>query len=98
SSRGQLGNLYDAMPGRRDEAVAYYRQAAEIHRELGDLRLEGQDCRNAAGTLVALGRFDEARAELERAIACDAQFGGNSEPWRMWGILHQLETASGNPA
>lgn len=100
STRGQLGNLYVAIPGRREEAVVYFRQAAEIYAapETADPMKEGFSCGNAATALASLGRFDEARAELARAIECKSQFGANAEPWKTWDILHNLERATGNPA
>ncbi|HET89486.1 MAG TPA: tetratricopeptide repeat protein, partial [Chloroflexi bacterium] len=36
-----LGNLYDDHLNRPEEAVTFYRQAAEIYVALGDLRYEG---------------------------------------------------------
>ncbi len=99
-TRNQLGNLYAAMPGRREEAVAYYRQAAEIFAapETADAMNEGRARNNTAVSLVALGRYDEARAELQRALKCNSPFGANAEPWKTWMILHNLETAAGDPA
>ncbi len=100
STRSQLGNLYDRMPGRREDAVAFYLQAAEIRADpaTADPLKEGQSRSNAANTLVALGRHAEARTQLQRALACKAPYGPNAEPWTTWNILHNLETAVGNPA
>jgi tetratricopeptide (TPR) repeat protein len=99
STRGQLGNLYNRMPGRREDAVAFYLQAAEIYADpaTADPLNEGFARSNAANTLIALGRHAEAREQLQRAVACDALFGPNAEPWKTWTILHDLETAVGNP-
>jgi tetratricopeptide (TPR) repeat protein len=97
SSLGELGNLYDAL-GRLEEAVAFYRQAADIHVALGDGRYEGVDHNNIADTLVKLRRYDEARAEILRAIECDRPFGHAAEPWKTWGILHRIEQALGDAA
>lgn len=99
-SRGQLGNLYDRMPGRREDAVAFYLQAAEICADpaTADTLKEGRSRSNAADTLIALGRHAEARQQLQRALACKAQFGPNAQPWKTWMILHNLETAVGNDA
>lgn len=100
SSRLQLGNLYDRMPGRREEAVVFKLQAAEIYAApaTADPLNEGRARSNAANTLIALGRLPEAREQLQRALACIAPFGPNAEPWKTWDILHHLETAAGNPA
>lgn len=99
SSRGQLGSLYDRMPGRREDAVAFKLQAAEIYADPATANPlnEGRAPNNAAGTLVALGRHAEARQQLQRALACKAPYGPNAEPWTTWMILHNLETAVGNP-
>lgn len=99
STRLQLGNLYDRMPGRREDAVAFYLQAAEICADPATANplKEGRSRSNAAGTLITLGRHAEAREQLQRALACKALFGPNAEPWKTWNILHNLETAAGNP-
>lgn len=41
SSLNMLGNLYDDDLNRPEEAVVFYRQAADIYVALGDLRYEG---------------------------------------------------------
>ena len=98
STRDQLGLLYGRMEGRLEDAVVYHLQSAEIRQEAGLLREEGRSRSNVAPKLIALGRFDEARAELERAITCIGQFGANAAPWKTWGTLHKLESAAGNHA
>lgn len=100
STRLQLGNLYDRMPGRREDAVAFFLQSAEIFADpaTADPLKEGHARNNAANTLIALGRHEEARQQLQRAFACQAPYGINAEPWRMWGVLHALESAVGNHA
>lgn len=96
SSLGELGNLYKL--NRPEEAVTFYRQAADIHVELGDLRYEGVDRSNIASTLRKLQRYDEARGEIQRAIECYQPFGVAAQPWTAFNILHDIETATGNPA
>jgi len=81
--------------GRLEEAVNCHRQAAGIYRELDDLRWEGAVRSNLAYTLIKLGRLDEARPAIERAIACDEPFGHLAEPWKTWDILHKLASRSG---
>jgi tetratricopeptide (TPR) repeat protein len=95
-SLGELGNLYDQM-GRLEEAVAFSRQAADIYARLQDLRNEGGTHSNLATTLIKLQRFEEARRELQRAIECKKPFGHVAESWRTWGILHNVEQATGHP-
>ena len=71
SSLNQLGLLF-AERGRSEEAVRFCVQAAEIYRELDDRASEGRVRDNAANNLLRLGRHDEARWELDRAIECKA--------------------------
>jgi tetratricopeptide (TPR) repeat protein len=92
----ELGILYDVM-GRLEEAVTFHRQATDIHTTLGNLINEGRARNNLANTLLHLQRYDDARRELQRAIACKEPFGHAAEPWTAWGILHDLEQATGNP-
>ena len=94
----QLGNLYDDALGRPEEAVAFYRQAADKYVEIRDAASEGRTRNNLADTLRKLGRLDEARQEIRRAIECKAQFGHASEPWKAWAILADIETDAGHPA
>jgi tetratricopeptide (TPR) repeat protein len=94
----QLGNLYDDHLNRPEEAVTFYRQAADIFFELGDMRNEGGAHSNIALTLNKLKRYDEARSEIMRAIECKRQFGHTAEHWKTFDILHDIETADGNHA
>ncbi len=94
----QLGNLYDDVLDRPEEAAAFYRQAADKYVEIGDVAKEGSARNNLADTLRKLRRLDEARQEIRRAIECKAQFGHASEPWKTWAILADIETDAGNPA
>ena len=97
SSLGQLGNFYDTTLGQPEEAITFYRQAADIAVELGDLAKEGTMRNNIANTLVNLKRYDEARSEILRAIECKSQFGHAATPWNAFAILQQIETAQNNP-
>jgi tetratricopeptide (TPR) repeat protein len=94
----QLGVLYNNCLNRPEEAVTFYRQAADIDVALGDLKNEGIDRNNIANTLHKLQRYDEARGEIRRAIECKQQFGHAATPWTSFDILHDIETATGNPA
>ncbi|MDZ4700231.1 MAG: tetratricopeptide repeat protein [Rhodothermales bacterium] len=98
STLGQLGMLYDDALGRPEEAVAFYRQAADMRVEIRDVAGEGRARGNLAETLRKLRRLDEARQEIRRKIECDAQFGHASEPWTTWNILAGIETDAGNAA
>ena len=93
----QLGNLYDKM-GRFEEAVTFYRQAADIYVQLEDLAKEGFARSNLAIPLIKLERYDEARAEIRRAIECKQPYGHAARPWTSWAVLHGLERAVGDQA
>ncbi|NTU41779.1 MAG: tetratricopeptide repeat protein, partial [Nitrospirales bacterium] len=93
----QLGNLYDDALERTEEAVAFYRQAADKYGEIRDAANEGRARNNLADCLRKLHRLDEARQEILRAIKCKAQFGHASEPWTTWGILSDIEMDEENP-
>jgi tetratricopeptide (TPR) repeat protein len=94
----QLGILYSNVLNRHEEAVAFYRQAADKYVEIGDAAKEGFARNNLAATLRKLRRFEEARQEIRRAIECKAQFGHASEPWKTWSILAGIDTDAGDPA
>jgi tetratricopeptide (TPR) repeat protein len=98
STLGQLGNLYSDVLQRPEEAVAFYRRAAEIYGEIGDSAKEGATQSNMALTFVKLQRFEVARQAIRRAIDCKAPFGSTAEPWKSWDILATIETAAGNGA
>ncbi|MFZ5856192.1 MAG: tetratricopeptide repeat protein [Chloroflexota bacterium] len=98
TSLNQLGNLYGTHMGRSEEAVTFYRQAADIDLELNNLKNEGIDRNNIANSLRLLKRYDEARAEIRRAIECKSQVGLAATPWTSFEILRQIEEATGDPA
>jgi hypothetical protein len=58
---------------------------------------EGRARGNLADTLRRLGRLDEARRQIQRAIECKAPFGHAAEPWTAWAILANIKTAAANP-
>ena len=93
---GQLGNLYDRQ-GQLEKAVGFFRQAVDIFVLSGDLAQEGLARNNLAGTLLRLGRHDQARTELHRALDCNKRYGHAAEPWTTWELLEQLERATGHP-
>lgn len=97
STLGQLGNLYDHVLNRTEEAVIFYRQAADKYVAIGDTASEGNTRNNLAATLRKLHRLDEARQEIRRAIECKAPFGHASAPWTSWHILSDIEGDSGHP-
>jgi tetratricopeptide (TPR) repeat protein len=98
STLGQLGNLYGFVLQRPEEAVAFYRRAAEISGAIGDTMREGQQLNNLAVTLFKLKRIDEARLVIRRAIECKAPFGHAAELWKTWDFLTAFETAASNSA
>ena len=91
----ELGNLY-SQTGRLEEAATFYRQAADIHARLQDQRNEGAALGNLAHVLIKLQCYDEARAELRRAIEYKQPFGHAAEAWKDWNNLHDMEQAIGD--
>ena len=96
STLNELGNLYDTVLDRPEDAVAFYRQAAERYVETGHIGGEGLVRHNLATCLRRLGRFDEARHEVLRSIECGEQLGHAVESWKTWSVLAELEAESGN--
>ena len=92
----QLGNLYDGVLGRPEEAVVSFRQAAEKRVLLEDRAGEGRTRNRLADALCKLGRRDEARGEIRRALACAESSGHDTEPWKTWSVLHNIEQTEGN--
>ncbi|MBE0671386.1 MAG: tetratricopeptide repeat protein [Anaerolineales bacterium] len=97
-SLNQLGQLYGDYLGRLEEAVTFYRKAADIFFDTINLRQEGAVRNNIANTLRQLKRYDEARTEIMRAIECYKPFGTAVELWKSYNILQEIEEATGNPA
>jgi tetratricopeptide (TPR) repeat protein len=98
ASLTQLGTLYADVMQRPQEAVAFYRRAAEIYKEIDDLAKEGIVQSNLANTLFERQRLEEARQAIRRAIECKAPFSHEALPWQTWIILADIETAAGNSA
>jgi tetratricopeptide (TPR) repeat protein len=93
-----LGLLYDDALSRSEDAVAFLQQAVELCVDVGNVAGEGRNRSNLAICLHKLRRLDEARQEVRRAIECGTQFGHESEPWKTWALLADIETDAGNPA
>jgi tetratricopeptide (TPR) repeat protein len=91
----QLGILYSEM-GRAEEGVTFSRRAAEVFSRSGDLANEGAARSGLASTLLVLGRYEEARQALQRAIECNEPYGHAAEPWTSWELLRRLERAAGH--
>jgi tetratricopeptide (TPR) repeat protein len=98
STLGELGNLYGSM-GRFEDAVRYHREAAAIYADpaIRNLRMEGRSRANAAHLLRKLGRLEEARREIERAIVCVRCLGHAAEPWTAFDILSDIERDASRP-
>jgi len=94
----QLGNLYDDVLERPEEAVAFYRRAAEICGEIGDQAKEVIIWNNLANTFRKLQRLEAASQAIRRAKDCLSPFGHAASPWIIWATLAAIETAAGNSA
>ncbi len=94
----QLGTLYHTILDRLEEAVTFYRQAAQMYAELRDTSNEGGVRINFAKVLRELRRLEEARQELGRATECLEPLGQAGKPWMLWSELGDLEKYVGNSA
>ena len=94
----QLGSLYGSVLQRPEEAASFHRQAADQYERLHDEAGEGRARSNLANSLRRLGRLDEARQAILRAIECDAPSGHAAEPWKTFAIRSDIETDAGNAA
>ena len=92
----ELGNLATKR-GRPEDALGFHFQAATTFADpdVVDLANEGRVRNNVANTLIQLGRYDEARRELQRAIECKKPFGHTVEPWTTFAMLSLVERAAG---
>jgi len=97
STLNQLGVLYGTALKRPEEAVAFFRQTADLYAGLRNVQGEGFARNNLGDTLRTLRRLDEARQEMRRAIECNEPFGHSAQPWTSWAILAGIETDDGNP-
>lgn len=75
----RLGTLFERQ-GRHDEAIASFRTALERRRIARERWGEGETRFSLGKALVTCGRRDEARADLERALAI---FDGLDDPLRL---------------
>lgn len=92
-----LASLYADHLQRPQEAIAFYKRAADTFAELGDVASEAYTRNNLADFFSQLGRFDAGRTEIERAIECKKPFGHSLQPWTSWDILSRIEGGAGNP-
>ena len=89
----QLGNLYAVDFGRSEEAATFFRQAADKCVEIADPAKRRRERRTISQKRCGgLGRFEEARQEIRRAIECNPPVGHASQPWKTWAILADIET------
>ena len=98
STLGALGNLYQYSLQRPEQAVTFYRRAAEIFRAFGDTAEEGRQLHNQANALRKLKRLEEARTAISGAIKCTEACGHTLTPWICWHLLAAIETEAGNPS
>ncbi len=92
----QLGTLHAGPLDRPEEAVNFHARAADIYAKVNDEFGEGLARSNLGLTLRRLGRLNEARREIQRAITCQAQLDHTAQLWASWGILAKIERDAGN--
>ena len=95
-SLAHLGILMSKTERRREEAVAFCRQAIDLWVALKDRASEGRTRSNLAIALLALDRCDEARGQVGTAIDCATGLGDAAEPWKIWHILELVERKTGH--
>jgi tetratricopeptide (TPR) repeat protein len=93
-----LGTLYGGPLGRPELGATYLRQAADRLGQLGDAIGEAGARNNLALAMRRLGRLDDARHEILRAIKCNEDAGPSSTPWIMLANLSEIEADAGDPA
>jgi len=91
-----LGLLYEYDLQRLEEAEDFYKKASIIFCSLGDTDSEGDAQTNLASTLCKLQRIEEARHAICRGKDCKARFGLAAQPWKVFDILANIESAAGN--
>jgi len=89
--RQHLGELRYLL-GDFDGAIADDRRGLELSQRLGDRQDEARDARNLANALYQRGRYDEAAALFDRALAlCPPEdFHDRAQTLLGWGHLHRL--------
>jgi DNA-binding CsgD family transcriptional regulator/tetratricopeptide (TPR) repeat protein len=76
--------------GQFTEAINVYRQALECHRQVGDVRKEGDSLRELSWPLWVIARVDEAEDAARRAVAVLQQLPPGRELARAYGARSSL--------
>ncbi len=93
-----LGILYDLGFDRLENAVSFFRQAADKFADLSNCELDESASRsNLAEALHKLGRLEQARQEILRAIDIEQKLGDSVKSWRTWDTLAAIEMTDRNP-
>lgn len=92
----ELADLYIAQH-QLEQAISCYRQAAERYATLNNNLQEGQARYHLANTLLSTGDLNSARQEVERALICQASQSNSTEPWKLWGLLFEIERQQHHP-
>ncbi len=91
---GNLGNAYHSL-GQVKEAIGYYTQTLEIHREIGDRRGEGNGLGNLGLAYAALGQVKEAIGYYEEALVISREIGDRRGEGNRLGNLGNAYAALG---
>ena len=81
-----LGSAYEVL-GQKKQAIGYYEQALEIHREVKDRKGEGAMLNNLGKVYDALGKKQEALAYYEQALGICREVG---DRWGEGTMLNNL--------
>jgi DNA-binding CsgD family transcriptional regulator/tetratricopeptide (TPR) repeat protein len=80
--------------GEFTEAINVYRDALECHRQVGDVRKEGDSLCALSWPLWVIGRWDEAEDAARRAVTVLEQIPPGRELARAYGALSSLHRAA----
>jgi tetratricopeptide (TPR) repeat protein len=91
----QLAMVTDRL-GRLEEAVAWDRRALKLKVAIGNRKLEATSRTSLAHRLHRMGLPDDAEAEARQSLGIVEEIGLGAEPWRTWGVLHDIAQSRGD--
>lgn len=79
-------------------ASRHYRDAADLARELGEMRIEGEALGRLGAVLYGVARFGEAVDVLDRAVALYREQGEQERALRAVALIGEASSFGGRPA